>query len=452
MYTRTALPASLIALFALACSGGSGVADSADTGDSACTPDGTGTLQLDLSAPALPDPISLLQKNEAVVYGPDGVEVGRSDESITLTDLPGGQYTVVILRAEEDGAGLTGAAWGAPSQTVYEVCVGNDTVTTVAAAWELHPGAGRLWASSGESLVAFQADQVAAGGEQAADIRMDVAYINDFRGFAFDRMGNLWAAASPTYGSRLLWFSPDQQTGVGEVEPAGELSAPIFDDFAPISDLVFDDTGALWVAVRKTDGSFSGLAGWEHGAVEHAIATGGALVVEPDQMRPVDGLMGKVDLEVDSRGSIWITDYDADRLVRIDDPRDGATAPDLSLRVSRAGETPIACTAPENVSFRDDGAMDVLFWSSGEMARIPAADLRGSGDVDLMIAGTDVLDVLDLPRGMVVDGAGNTILGNYSGSGAGELLQWTPGSTPRPVLSSLDMVDPADLVLNPAAR
>ena len=86
------------------------------------------------------------------------------------------------------------------------------------------------------------------------------------------------------------------------------------------------------------------------------------------------------------------------------------------------------------------------------MARIPAADLRGSGAVDLVIAGTDTVDVLDLPRGMVVDGAGNTILGNYSGSGAGELLQWTPGSSPRPVLSSLDMVDPANLVLNPAAR
>ncbi|MEZ4240876.1 MAG: hypothetical protein R3F59_32910 [Myxococcota bacterium] len=443
------------ALVLVACDGGSGTSDTGavtdtgtSTGTGACTGTGTGTLDLTLGdAGAGP----WAQAPEAVVYGPDGAEVARvpAGGSDTLEGLPGGTYLVEVHRGEGAADGALAGALATATLPLARVCVGDDATSTFAS--DFTAGAGKLWVTSGERIAAFGSAAIDAGGDQAPEVALDVSLVNDFRGLGFDPMGHLWAAASPTYGSRLLWW--EGASGVGASDADGEVASLVFDDFAEIADLAFDRQGTLWAALRQPSGTFRGVVGYRRATLADAMLDG--TVVEPDVMRSVDGLEGRVDLELGPDGALWITDYDGDRLLRIDDPYDGGTGVDASFAVAAptpiSGGVPVPLEGPENLAFYANGDAVALFWVSGALVRLPAADLGRSGAVDLVVEADDIY-VDQLPTGLVVDGRDRAWLGNYAGDGTGQILGWREGEPTHVQLFSDAIPDPADLVLDPRPR
>jgi hypothetical protein len=144
--------------------------------------------------------------------------------------------------------------------------------------------------------------------------------------------------------------------------------------------------------------------------------------------------------------------YDDDTLLRIDDPLTWAgPAPDASFTVVSSAPGAAQQTGPENIAFTDDGDAVAVFWGSGAVMELSAADLARSGAVELSVM-LDPFFVDQLPQGLVIDGTGRVLIGNYAGNGTGNVLGWTPGTMPEALASSPDVVDPTDLLLDPRPR
>jgi hypothetical protein len=410
-------------------------------------------VTLDLSALGTTAAGTTLHPATAIVLDDTGAEVGRGEASFVLPDLPAGTYSVVFERVELAPSGtMAGAAYGLLDGTVRRAQVVACERTRVEGRYQPLPSAGRLWVSSGEALAGFTEAELAGGTDVEADALLSVRLVNDFRGFAFDRLGNLWAGVAPTYGSRLMWFAPEQLTGRSQIEPKGEIHARVFDDFAPISDVIFDADGSLRVAVRRADNSFAGFAIWTRAQLVDALERGGVVEMEPSEVVALEGFGGRVDLEVSPSGALWVAAYDDDTLLRIDDPLTWAgPAPDASFTVVSSAPGAAQQTGPENIAFTDDGDAVAVFWGSGAVMELSAADLARSGAVELSVM-LDPFFVDQLPQGLVIDGTGRVLIGNYAGNGTGNVLGWTPGTMPEALASSPDVVDPTDLLLDPRPR
>jgi hypothetical protein len=411
-----------------------------------CDEGGEGDLEVVLDGL----PSELWRQQPAVVLLSDGVEVERVEASTTLT-LPSGRYTAEVWRGESNVTGVVGDLWVA-DLPITEACVTDGETEQLAVSFSSQPG--HLWVSSGESLGAFTAEQVEAGGTQVADVRLDVALVNDFRGFAFDRMGHLWAATSPTYDTRLMLFTPEQLSGSGEAQASFELASPIFGDFAAISDVTFDEDGHLWMKLASGDLTWQGLVGFSRATLAEALLAGDDAEVEPDWVRPVEGLTGGADLELGPDGAIWLSFFDGDRYLRIDDPKDGGTGVDAEITVLYQTPTmgePLALRGPENLAFDDDGDAVALFWTSNALVKMDGAELSGDGAHEVLLE-TDDLFVDQLPSGLVIDGAGRVWLGNYAGDGTGQILTWQSGQPAETWLVTEELPAPTDLVLDPNPR
>jgi hypothetical protein len=419
----------------------------------ACDPtDETGLeVAFDLSALTPAPAGAMVHEPAVVVLDAEGTEVGRGSDTLLLADLPVGRYTLVFERAEfAPSDSMTGQAFGVLDGTVRQVDVAECERTRVSATFSLLPSSGRLWVSSGESLGAFTEAQLAATGDVSADKLVNTPLVNDFRGFAFDRLGDLWAATSPTYGSRLLWFSPEQLGSSGEMLPRGELHAEVFANFAPVSDLVFASDGSLWVAMRSQDSSFTGFAVWTRAQLIDVMVQGGVVELEPARMLPLEGYGERVDLELSPSGALWVAAYAQDTLLRIDDLLTWTgPAPDASFTVvSDPGA--VAQRGPENIAFAGNGDAVAIFWTTGAVMTITAAQLAGPGG-ELALATNDFF-VDQLPQGLVIDGTDRVLLGNYGGEGIGNILGWTAGTMPEALISTTDVTDPTDLLLDPRPR
>jgi hypothetical protein len=430
-------------------------ADGLDEGPSSSTVDGTceaaAVLEVTIDRSSLGD--APASGAVVVVWNADGEEVGRGETDFTLDALAPGSYTVAIERGELTADGtMAGEAHGSLAGTVFAVELAACETTPFDAVLSPLPSAGRLWVSSGESLNAFTAEQLAAGGDAEADARLEVALVNDFRGFAFDRLGNVWAAASPTYGARLLWFAPEQLVGRGHAEPRGELTATVFEGFAAISDVVVLADGSLWVAVRASDNSFNGFAIWDRAQLDRAVLAAAPVELEPTTTIAVPELGTRVDLELAPDGALWIADYDNDRLLRVDEPATW-TGPsvDASFAVVLDQEGSAPQRGAENIGFDSEGNATAIFWTTGAVIPLAAEELAAAGDVELRVT-VDNFWVDQLPTGLVVDGGDRLVMGNYASGGVGQLLGWSPGTMPEALLASTDIPDPADLVLDPRPR
>jgi hypothetical protein len=411
-----------------------------------CAPGGEGTLELVLDGL----PSATWRQEPTVVLFAEGEEVARASGSTSLA-LPSGSYTVEVWRGETEPDGVVGDLWVA-DLPITEACVTDGETGQLTVSFSSQSG--HLWVSSAESLGGFTAEQVEEGGTQTADVRLDVPYVNDFRGFAFDRMGHLWAAASPTYGTRLLLFAPDQLSGAGEAEASIEITSPLFGEFASISDVIFDPHGHLWMKLSSGDQTWHGLLGFSRATLAEALLGGEDVELEPDWVRPVDGLTGGVDLELGPDGAMWLSFFDGDQYLRIDDPTDGETGTDAQLTVLVQTPTmgePLALRGPDNLAFDDDGDAIALFWVSNALVEVPASAFTGEGAHEELLTADDLF-VDQLPSGLVIDGAGRVWLGNYAGNGTGQILTWEPGGQTETWLVSEELTSPTDLVLDPKPR
>jgi hypothetical protein len=408
----------IIAAMLAGCADGGGKTDTgADTGlpDSGsgegpdCDGSAPGSLEIVVTGPGLDVPA------DVVVLDASGAEIGRVDASTTLEDLPPGFYTVVFERGIRAAPGArTDEAHGALHDTVVPVCVGREPATVT---YDVvpQPSSGHLWVSAGEHLAGYAADGLADGAELVADAQLDVRLTNDFRGIAFDPSGNLWAATSPTYGTKLRMFRPDQLTGTGEQAAALEITAPVLgEDFASIADLWVSDAGTVWVLVGFSNTYASGLYGWSRADLVGAMATGGSVDLAPTWLHTMPELLHASDLLVVD-DAVFVSVFDANRVYRyaVAD-LEGAALPSAQAEISFQDPLGTELRGPTEMAYVD-GRIWLTLWTSASIVPFsPTAD-------GAQVPGTLGIGVTDLPSGMDADATGTVWWGNLAVSGDSEV-------------------------------
>lgn len=402
-----------------------------------CDVAASGDLVVELPTVALDEAVS------AVVLDASGAEFARFSETTTLEELEGGTWHVVTERGlRYEAPSRIDTAHGALHDTVVPVCVGGEPVT-VSLTVEPQPSSGHLWLTTGVSLVAFSAGTLEAGADLAPDTRVDVRLVNDFRGIAFDPSGNLWAATSPTYGTRLLMFRPDQLEGSGEQVAALAISAGE-DDGTQIADLWVDADGTVWTLVRFSFSGFTGLQGWTRADLLAGIEGGGELTVAPSIVHELPELAGAEDL-LAVGDDLFVSVFSSNRVFRYDRAAlAGTMRPSAEIRfvdardIEQYGPTELAVSA---------GQLWVTLWTALQIVPFaPTAD--GPVLVDPLTTG-----VTDLPGGLDADATGTVWWGNADVSGATELHRFdgaTGAPGPTRVVPALDA--PKDLLFDPIAR
>ncbi len=374
--------------------------------DAECETIGVGSISFH---PVLPTS-SLTSKAYLYVYTAAGVEVAVLGDGDSLTDIPAGPYLLGVgnVRGEDDGSGFV-ATYGLLSGTVSEVCLGDGETLDRTPELVLQPGSRHLWFSAGESLAAFAPESLGATATLAPDLRMDVTPTNDFRGFAFDPMGNLWAATSDTYGVRLLVFEPQDVEAGGAVEPIVTVTNDLFGQGASIGEIAFAPDGQLVGVVNNTYEAWVGAFGYDPSGQILALVSGETATAEPTWTATVDGLVSPADLAFDDAGRAWISDQDNAVVLRVDAFADEAVTPDARFT---ALYMEYALRGPTDLAFLPDGGLLVDYWTDGQLVELPASELEGTGDVTVVVDGT-TFDVLALPEGLAVTGTGTQWYGNY---------------------------------------
>ena len=198
------------------------------------------------------------------------------------------------------------------------------------------------------------------------------ARLNNPRGVAVDRIGNLYIADSSNDRVRRV----DRQTGVittivgsgergfaGDGEPA--LSAQLY---FPHS-LALDDAGNLYIAdagnhrVRKVDaatGTISTVAG--NGKMQFHGDAGPATAA---------GLFAPRGVAVDAEGVLYIADTQHGCIRKVN--RDGriTTVAGADPRKVEKGEVPVYLRAPVGIALGPDGQ---IYWADGTLSRVKRAD------------------------------------------------------------------------------
>lgn len=394
----------MLLLLALAC-------DPADT--DTCPTGGSGQVSFSVDLPSgdwLDKPIAWLYDGEGTLLA----TVESGDPAVTV---PAGPVYVAYgnVRTADDGSGFS-QTWGLLTGTVAAECVPADDTLALAPEYEEQPGSRHLWFAAGESVAGVTPEQLAAGGSAAPDLKLDFTLVNDLRGLAFDRTGNLWVATSDTYGTRLLVLEPgDLQVG-GAVTPRVSITNTLFDAHASIKDLTFAPDGTLLGVVNNTSEAWVGVFGFTPAAAALALVNGDTAVAEPTWETTLTGLVQPFDVAVTAGGDAWITDNQGPTVLRT--PVEslaggGDVAPAFTLTVTAEGQP---LQGPTDLDFAPNGDLVVDEWTSGVLASVSAGDLSGTGAASAEANDLFLFDVLGLPDGLALTGDSTAWLGDEPAS------------------------------------
>jgi len=354
--------------------GAAGTAGAAgsDDGPSVCLDSGLGEIELVVTG---------LPATVAASISISGASEALESESTTLSDAPGGQYSVIAKRVY-DADPLV--------RTVYDAqidaptfCLEDGGTQSVTVNYAPVAPSNQLWtilrSHGGAPLRGFGSSRLKASGSPMATSEV---FLSAERTLAFDHAGNLWATGEDLGpGTILTRYAPAWLTGVGE--PRADYAFHLAIAFcappetngvvaATTKGIALDSSGNIWLSVCNKKVL----------RVDRPETTPGASE-EPEDITPSVTLSGfsaqNEDLAFDSAGNLWLAAggqvlrFDRARLDRND-----AGTPDCVLDVTTDDATPLSLKA-NFLAFDGAGNLWATDVAGSTLFQIAKADLAYEG-------------------------------------------------------------------------
>lgn len=420
--------------------GGSGGSAGEDTGSGGgCAEEGTGTLKVEITG--LPAGVT----PEILIEGP-GAPLAPV-ESGDLEDVDAGEFTVTVGRAfDEDPIVRTVFE---PSITSTEFCLADGGSQTIEIEYTAIPSSNKLWMPTDQDvqLAGFTSNAIAETGitDGSALISSPVG-----RAVAFDRDGNLWTFGATLAEAQVLRLPVASLGETGEVAPDVEFNVPEVECIVAMRSMAFDMSGNLWLSVC--------------GDEIHRIP---AEELEVSGDKASDALFNAVTdnqgIAFDADGNLWsatamgLVRFDAARLGEVD-----ADPPDLTLAVTAAG-TPTTPFEASHLAFDTNGNLWGVDFGANAIFQIAAADLGGTGEVEVEAAVSFVVGVSALVNTPAFDDGGGLWIGLANTAEGGTFGRFSPEQltmsgdtgapvTPETLITSLSVGADLPVAFFPAAE
>jgi len=364
--------ASSLTCLALGCGGGADdPAPDASIDDRTCeAATGTGELDLDISIEAGVDADVRLARS--------GTEIsdGRVVASTTRS-LPAGLYQVSARRVLDTGE-IVGSAYQGRVQAPASVCVRPDATTTVHVTYTREPGSQRMWLTQsngdGAQVMAFDATQLAAAGEQSASVSLSPR-LNSVGPIRVGADGRLWVGST---SGKLVAFSAARMGETSTAAPDVELTgSSVCETTLPCGPraLAFDAEGALWVA------TLSRIVKFAPSSLEASGQPAAQLRITSEDTPTPRGLA------FDREGNLWVADaagaiakFNAERLTS-----DVTGAADVVIFAQQPGPVHIGLGEPEGLVFDRDDNLWVGYFSGNNLVRYTQTERATSRPKDAPI-------------------------------------------------------------------
>ncbi|HYP74585.1 MAG TPA: hypothetical protein VER12_01445 [Polyangiaceae bacterium] len=336
-------------------------ASAGGSGSNECRESGAGDI--DLVVTGLPQTVAA----SIVISGPhDALE----SESTTLSDVPGGAYSVTAKRVYDADPVVRTAYDGQVDSPTF--CLHDGGTQSVAVSYAKVVPSNQLWTLNGNggaaALLGFAASKLTDSGSPAAS---SAVHVPIGTAMAFDADGNLWAAGATVADPTLVRYAAASLSGVGI--PGTDFAFNLALGCVPaVKGVALDATGNVWLSacgrqVLRID--------WQH-------ATPGAYQapVDIDANVTLTGFDEQnEDLAFDSAGNLWVAA--GGKLLRFDRERlshnDGA-APDLVLDATTDEVSPQALAA-NFLAFDVAGNLWASDFDGNAVFEVGKADLDDTG-------------------------------------------------------------------------
>jgi hypothetical protein len=399
-----------------------------------CPPQGTGTLQLNVTG--LPAGVA-----GQVTALAAGATAGGSSLVPGANSLGGGEYVLTPATVAGPAHAIVRTAYSGAMETV---CVASGQTATVTVAYSPVATSGKLWTANGnngEPVVGFDAALLTATGNTAATVN---ARTRDTPTLAFDRDGNVWTIGGTTVDPTLNRYA------AGSLASAARLAEIQIDVrgtgcLPAARAMAFDSADNLWVAMGCEDRVVRISA-------EHLRQSG---TVTPTQV--LTGVEFPSALAFDAAGNLWVAadgpngtlhQYSAAQL------GGGATAPAQSISIIATGSA--TAGSVEHLAFDASGNLWATIEANYNFGKLTAAQLTGAGARSLAPVNHVSIGVTALPQGPAFDETGRLWFGTGGTVGRLSAAQMATNSTyaapvtPEVVVTSGSLGSAQDVAFYPA--
>jgi sugar lactone lactonase YvrE len=232
------------------------------------------------------------------VIGPD--KTYNLKKSKFFKDISPGYYTVLVFRSDipaEEGERVGKAFGELRPVRRFHIKAGDTLYASVK--YVEQPASGKLWVSNetGARLIAFDKNVLQAPGSPTPSAKIQFSYVS-LRGFAFDKMGDLWVAG---FSKRKVYaFTPGQLKGNSKAKPVVTISNGSID--GPWG-LTFDKDGNMWIS----DWNTGKLISYNFESLVKMLSKRGLSKGSPD-LTIVSSKLKKTEfITFDSSDNLWVT-------------------------------------------------------------------------------------------------------------------------------------------------
>ncbi len=217
----------------------------------------------------------------------------------TLKNINPGTYTIISSRVDKSASSgeLIGKSYGVLNP-VQKITVNAGETKTLNINYVELPSSGKLWVSddNGSRMLAYDKAVLTTPGAPSPAVKIQFNFEGP-RGFAFDKMGNLWVAGFSK--NHIFAFSPGQLSGNTSANPLITISSNSINE---PNGLIFDASGNLWIS----NWSLGNIISYKSDSLLNMLVKSGNITAEPDIQITSTALKEPEYMTFDASGNLWI--------------------------------------------------------------------------------------------------------------------------------------------------